>query len=407
MNQLHLEYRPIEALIPYARNARTHTEAQVAQIAASIREFGWTNPILVDGQSGVIAGHGRLLAARVLGMPQVPCIELSHLTEAQRRAYILADNRLALNAGWDEELLALELAELQDLEVNLDLLGFANCEIDTLLASLQEQSGLLPDADPDEVPDLPAEPITTPGELIILGHHRLLCGDATRPEDLARLMAGARADMVWTDPPYNVAYEGKTVEALTIQNDSMDNASFRAFLLAFYRAALSVTKPGGPIYVAHADSEGVNFRATMLEAGWLLKQCLIWVKQAFVLGRQDYHWQHEPILYGWAPGAAHVWEGDRAQSTILTFDRPQRSAEHPTMKPVDLVAYCLENSSRPGDVILDPFAGSGTTLIAAEKAGRIARLVELDPRYCDVIVARWEQATGQVVERLLAVPLNH
>jgi len=399
MNHLHLEYRPIEALIPYARNARTHTEAQVAQIVASIREFGWTNPILVDGQSGVIAGHGRLLAARVLALPQVPCIELSHLTDAQRRAYILADNRLALNAGWDEELLALELAELQALEVNLELLGFANCEIDTLLASLQDQSGLLPDADPDEVPDLPAEPITTPGEMIILGHHRLLCGDATRPEDLARLMAGARADMVWTDPPYNVAYEGKTVEALTIQNDSMDNASFRAFLLAFYRAALSVTKPGGPIYVAHADSEGVNFRATMLEAGWLLKQCLIWVKQAFVLGRQDYHWQHEPILYGWAPGAAHVWEGDRSQSTILTFDRPQRSTEHPTMKPVDLVAYCLENSSRPGDVILDPFAGSGTTLIAAEKAGRIARLVELDPRYCDVIVARWEQMTGKQAKR--------
>ncbi len=396
---LQVEYRPTAGLIPYARNARTHTEAQVAQIAASIREFGWTNPILVDGQSCVIAGHGRLLAARVLGMPQVPCIELSHLTDAQRRAYILADNRLALNAGWDEELLALELAELQALEVNLDLLGFGSEEIDSLLATLQDHSGLLPDAEPDEVPDLPAEPITTPGEMIILGHHRLLCGDATRPEDLARLMAGGRADMVWTDPPYNVAYEGKTVEALTIQNDSMDNASFRAFLLAFYRAALSVTKPGGPIYVAHADSEGVNFRATMLEAGWLLKQCLIWVKQAFVLGRQDYHWQHEPVLYGWAPGAAHVWEGDRSQSTILTFDRPQRSTEHPTMKPVDLVAYCLENSSRPGDVILDPFAGSGTTLIAAEKAGRIARLVELDPRYCDVIVARWEQMTGKQAKR--------
>ena len=400
---LQIDYRPLQALIPYARNARTHSDAQVAQIAASIREFGWTNPILVDGQNGVIAGHGRILAARVLGLEQVPCIELAHLTDAQRRAYILADNRLALNAGWDAELLALELAELQALEVSLDLLGFSEDELADLLA-VQDESGLLPGVDPDEAPPLPLEPVTRPGELILLGRHRLLCGDATKAVDVAQVLGGARADLVWTDPPYNVAYEGKTDEALTIQNDSMDAAAFRTFLELFFTAALAHVKPGSPIYVAHADTEGVNFRSAMVSAGWLLKQVLVWVKQSFVLGRQDYHWQHEPILYGWAPGAAHVWAGDRAQSTVLQFDRPMRSAEHPTMKPVDLVAYCLTNSSGPGALVLDPFGGSGSTLIAAEKAGRRAALIELDPRYCDVIVTRWEQATGQAAER---VQLTH
>jgi len=235
--------------------------------------------------------------------------------------------------------------------------------LQAMLCNLAEENGFnlseildgtIPGADLESVPELPVEPITTPGDLILLGHHRLLCGDATRSEDLLRLMDGAHADMVWTDPPYNVAYEGKTQEALTIQNDSMDSATFKAFLLAFYIAALAVTKGGGPIYVAHADSEGLNFRAAMQEAGWLLKQCLIWVKQSFVLGRQDYHWQHEPILYGWAPGAAHVWEGDRTQSTTLHFDRPSRSEDHPTMKPVDLAISCVVNSGPPNDPVFGP-----------------------------------------------------
>ncbi len=395
---LQVEYRPLESLIPYARNARTHTEAQVAQIAASIREFGWTNPVLIDEHGGIIAGHGRVMAARVIAYDPVPCITLEGLTEAQKRAYVLADNRLALNAGWDEEMLLAELQELQGEGFNLDLIGFPMDELKQLLR-MGDEGGILPGADEEAIPDPPADPITVPGELITLGRNRLLCGDATKPEDLARLMDGARADMIWTDPPYNVAYEGKTDAALTIQNDSMDDATFRAFLLAFYRSALSVTKPGGPIYVAHADTEGHNFRGAMLEAGWLLKQCLVWVKQSFVLGRQDYHWQHEPILYGWAPGAAHIWAGDRTQSTVLAFDRPCRNGEHPTMKPVDLVAHCLENSSRPGDVVLDPFGGSGSTLIAAEKVGRSARLLELDPRYCDVIITRWEQVTGKQAKR--------
>ena len=378
-------------LTPYARNARTHSDAQVAQIAASIKEFGWTNPILVDGEKGLIAGHGRLAAARKLGMEEVPVIELTHLTETQKKALILADNKLALNAGWDAELLNLELEELELEGVDLNLVGFGEEERDALRPEVVNE-GL---TDEDAVPETPEEPITKPGDIWILGKHRLMCGDSTSMDHLATLTAGALVDMWLTDPPYNVAYEGKTKDALKIKNDSMADDQFRQFLRDSYTAADSVMKPGAVSYIWHSDSEGYNFRGAAHDSGWKVRQCLIWKKSTIVMGRQDYHWKHEPCLYGWKEGAGHLWAADRKQTTILEFDKPSRNGEHPTMKPVALFEYQMLNNTKGGDIVLDSFGGSGTTLIAAEKNGRIAYLMELDPKYCDVIVKRWEEFTGQ------------
>lgn len=383
-------------LVPYARNSRTHDDAQVAQLAASIREFGFTNPILIDEDNGIIAGHGRVMAARKLDLDAVPCLRLTHLTEAQRRAYVIADNRLALNAGWDEDMLRVEFAELQDLGFDLDLTGFDSKELDALLAEPLE-AGL---TDDDAVPDAPAEPTTKPGDLWQLGRHRLLCGDATSIDALERLCDGQLVDLWLTDPPYNVAYEGKTKDALTIQNDAMSDGDFRAFLRDAYVAADTVMKPGAVFYIWHADSEGYNFRGAAQDAGWQVRQCLIWKKQNMVMGRQDYHWKHEPCLYGWKDGAAHLWASDRKQTTILEFDRPSRSSDHPTMKPVELFEYQLLNNTKGRDLVLDSFGGSGTTAIACEKTGREARLMELDPKYCDVIIKRWEDYTGKTAELL-------
>lgn len=379
-------------LIPYVRNSRTHSDAQVAQIAASIKEFGWTNPILIDGENGIIAGHGRLLAARKLGQERVPTIELSHLTETQKRAYVIADNRLALNAGWDDQMLALELEELDGGNFDLSLLGFEADELNALLNPIKETEGL---TDEDAVPEVPEEPKTKPGDIWLLGKHRLMCGDSTSLDDVATLTAGALVDMWLTDPPYNVAYEGGTKEKLTIKNDSMGDDQFRQFLRDAYTAADSVMKAGAVFYIWHADSEGYNFRGAAKDAGWTVRQCLIWKKSSLVLGRQDYQWQHEPCLYGWKEGAGHLWASDRKQTTILEFDKPSRNGEHPTMKPVALFEYQMLNNTKGGDIVLDSFGGSGTTLIAAEKKGRIAYLMELDPKYCDVIVKRWEDFTGK------------
>jgi DNA modification methylase len=378
-------------LTPYARNARTHSDEQVAQIAASIKEFGWTNPILVDGEKGLIAGHGRLAAARKLGMEEVPVIELTHLSETQKKALILADNKLALNAGWDAELLNLELEELELEGVDLNLVGFGEEERDALRPEVVNE-GL---TDEDAVPETPEEPITKPGGIWILGKHRLMCGDSTSMDHLATLTAGALVDMWLTDPPYNVAYEGKTKDALKIKNDSMADDQFRQFLRDSYTAADSVMKPGAVFYIWHSDSEGYNFRGAAHDSGWKVRQCLIWKKSTIVMGRQDYHWKHEPCLYGWKEGAGHLWAADRKQTTILEFDKPSRNGEHPTMKPVALFEYQMLNNTKGGDIVLDSFGGSGTTLIAAEKNGRIAYLMELDPKYCDVIVKRWEEFTGQ------------
>lgn len=387
---LKIEYKPIADLIPYARNSRTHGDAQVAQIAASIREFGWTNPILLDGENGIIAGHGRVLAAQKLGETQVPTIELSHMDENQKRAYIIADNKLALNAGWDDAMLALEIGDLKDAGFDLGLTGFSPDEIAALNPEVIE--GL---TDEDAVPDVPDEPITKLGDIYQLGNHRLMCGDSTNIEHLERLCDGRPVDMWLTDPPYNVAYEGKTKDSLTIQNDSMGNDQFRQFLRDSYVAADTVMKAGAVFYIWHADSEGYNFRGAAADAGWKVRQCLIWKKSSMVMGRQDYHWKHEPCLYGWKEGAGHLWATDRKQTTILEFDKPSRNGEHPTMKPVALFEYQMLNNTKGGDIILDSFGGSGTTMLAAEKNGRYARLMELDPKYCDVIVKRWEEFTGK------------
>jgi DNA modification methylase len=399
MEILNIEYRPVESLVPYAKNARTHSDEQVAQIAASIREFGWTNPILVDGDRGVIAGHGRLLAARKLELDTVPVIELAHLTPTQKRAYILADNRLAENAGWDKELLSLELADLNLSDFDLNLLGFSDEELADLLAEPTE--GLTED---DEAPELQAVAITKPGDVWLMGKHRLLCGDSCNITDMENLTAGQAVDMWLTDPPYNVAYgagaafknkgDGGARIEKTILNDDMSDENFRQFLRDAFVTAGTVMKAGAVFYIWHSDTEGFNFRGACQDAGWTVRQCLIWKKSSLVMGRQDYQWKHEPCLYGWKDGAGHLWSADRKQTTILEFDKPSRNDVHPTMKPVALFEYQMLNNTKGGDIVLDSFGGSGTTLIAAEKNGRIARLMELDPKYCDVIIRRWQEFSG-------------
>ena len=387
-----IENIALDALIPYARNSRTHSDAQVAQVAASIVEFGFTNPVLIDAQGGIIAGHGRVMAARKLALDKVPCIRLGHLSESQKRAYVIADNKLAANAGWDEQMLALEFKDLQDMGFDLDLTGFDDKDINAMIASLDAT----PEGNTDAAPAVQAEVVSKLGDIWTLGKHRVMCGDSTSAEQVQKLLGGGMADLFVTDPPYNVAYEGKTADALTIENDSMADADFRKFLFDCYSAANDAMKPGASFYIWHADSEGFNFRGAAHDIGWKVRQCLVWAKNTMVLGRQDYQWKHEPCLYGWKPGAAHSWYSDRKQTTVLEYNKPARNGEHPTMKPVDLIQYQVENSSKAGDVVLDLFGGSGTTLIACEKTGRINRSMELDPKYCDVIVRRWQQYTGIV-----------
>lgn len=423
---------PVASLAPYARNARTHPEWQIDQIAASIAEFGFCNPILVGADSTIIAGHGRLLAAQRLGLAEVPVIVLDHLSDAQRRALVIADNRIAENAGWDEDLLRQELAALRADGFDLDVVGFSEDDLAELLAGFDDV--VAPPAalgDPDFVPEVDEVPVTQPGDMWLLGLHRLLCGDSTSTPQVARLCAG-QVDAVWTDPPYNVNYRAA---AGSIANDNLPAADFRKFLRAAFGAMFEALRPGGPIYVAHADTEGLAFRSAFKAAGFKLSGCLVWVKPSLVLGRSDYQWRHEPILYGWRPGAAHRWYGGRAQTTVRDFtnlpiramqdgslqvdvqgktfvvrgqamsveafdgsvirvEKPARNAEHPTMKPVALVGEMLGNSTRRGDMVLDPFGGSGSTLIACERLARAARLMELDGRYCDVIVRRWQTFVG-------------
>lgn len=426
-----LERLPPSDLVPYDRNARTHSPAQVSQIVASIKEFGFTNPILIAEDNTIIAGHGRVLAAQEMGMKVVPCLRLAGLTDEQRRAYIIADNKLAENAGWDEELLKLELGELRDLGFELDVIGFDRSELDELFLDTDrlEEEGNTED---DEVPPFGEFHTSRPGDVWICGDHRVMCGDSTVVTDVETLVAEDRMDMCWTDPPYNVNYEGS---AGKIENDNMDGDAFLAFLTDAFVTAFSVMKKGAAIYVAHADTEGLPFRTAFASAGFKLSGCLVWVKPSLVLGRSDYHWRHEPILYGWKPGAAHRWYGGRKQTTVvdapdmpfilaedgallidtgsghirvtgddmkveelkssvLQHEKPARNAEHPTMKPVGLILEYLKNSSRRGDLIFDPFGGSGSTMIAAQKIGRKARLMELDPKFADVIVRRWQDFTG-------------
>jgi DNA modification methylase len=392
MDDLAITWRPLGALIPYARNPRTHSDAQVAQIAASIREFGWTNPVLVDGESGIIAGHGRMLAARKLGLERVPVIEFAHMSEAQKRAYVLADNQLALVAGWDEALLRLELADLSELGFDLGLIGFGAGELERLLAGSKE--GL---TDDDEAPALPEQAVTKPADLWIMGEHRLLCGDATVMADVERVLRGQLADMTWTDPPYNVDYANSPKDKLRgkhrpILNDNL-GADFEAFLHDACINILSVTK--GAVYVCMSSSELHTLQKAFTAAGGKWSTFVIWAKHTFTLGRADYQRQFEPILYGWPEGHDRYWCGARDQGDVWFIDKPARNDLHPTMKPVALVERAIRNSSKSRDMVLDPFGGSGSTLIACVKTGRQARLIELDPKYCDVIVRRWQEWTGE------------
>jgi DNA modification methylase len=385
---------PIEKLLPYARNARTHSEEQVVQVAASIVEFGWTNPLLVGADGTIIAGHARLAAARKLGLAEVPVIVLDHLTETQRRALVLADNRLALNAGWDEEMLRVELASLKEKEFDLDLVGFTDEEIEECLRDPEEtNSGL---TDEDAVPEEQDAVVTVPGDVWLLGDHRLVCGDATSMDVIQTALAGGLADMVFTDPPYGVAYEGKTAKKLTIANDAL-GGKFYEFLRDACANMLAVTK--GAVYICMSSSELHTLYQAFADAGGHWSTFVIWAKHHFTLGRSDYQRQYEPILYGWRKGTDHFWCGDRNQGDVWSIKRPMANLEHPTMKPVELVERALRNSSKTRDTILDPFAGSGTTVIACEKTGRQARVIELDPKYCDVVVRRWAAFTGRQARR--------
>lgn len=381
----------IEKLKPYKNNARTHSDEQIEKIAKSMKEFGFINPVLVDGDLNVIAGHGRILGAKKLGMKEVPCLFIENLTEEQKRAYIIADNRLAEDAGWDKELLKIELEDLKNMNFDITLTGFELEDFDFSM----EETEVIEDEFDETVPE---EPTSKKGEIYKLGKHFLMCGDSTDINDVEKLMNGVKADMLLTDPPYNVDYEGGN--GLTIQNDNMDDETFREFLRVSFFNANSVMKEGAVFYIWHADSEGYNFRGACHDIGWKVRQCLIWCKNTLVMGRQDYHWKHEPCLYGWKEGASHLWASDRKQTTVLEFDRPSVSKEHPTMKPVGLFDYLIKNNTNKDDIVLDLFAGSGTSIIACEQNGRIAYSMELDPKYVDVIISRWEKLTGQQAERI-------
>lgn len=379
----------IDKLVPYARNARTHSKEQVLQLRASLREFGFVNPVIVDKDYNVIAGHGRIMAAKEEGITEVPCVFVEHLTEAQKRAYIIADNRLALNAGWDAEMLSVELADLQGADFDISILGFDNAELNKLLGGIED----VKDDDFDVDAELQKPAVTRPGDLWLLGKHRLVCGDSTKAETFELLMDGKLANLTVTDPPYNVNYEGT---AGKIKNDNMADDKFYQFLLDAFTLTEKVMARDASIYVFHADTEGLNFRRAFSDAGFYLSGTCIWKKQSLVLGRSPYHWQHEPILFGWKKAGKHSWYSDRKQSTIWEFDKPRKNGDHPTMKPVPLIAYPIINSSMTGCIVLDPFGGSGSTLIACEQTGRVCHTVELDEKFCDVIVKRYIEQVGDM-----------
>ena len=388
-----VEILPIAEFTADPENARLHDDRNLEAIARSLKAFGQQKPIVVDRDGIIVAGNGTVAAASSLGWTEVAVVRTG-LDKDEARAYAIADNRTAELATWDEERLALTLGEL-----DIDLAGAVGFSEEELAAMLEpfDASEVVEE---EPTPEPPADPITKPGDLWLLGEHRLLCGDSTKAEDVSRLMAGQTADLLLTDPPYNVDYTGKTKDALKVKNDAMEDGAFRQFLVSAFQAAFDAMRPGASFYVFHADSEGFNFRGAINDCGETVRQCLIWVKQTLVMGRQDYQWQHEPCLYGWKEGAAHSWYADRKQTTLLKFDRPTRSSEHPTMKPVEMVAYLMGNSSKAKSIVLDLFLGSGTTLIASEQMGRVCYGMELDPAYCDVVVQRWESLTGQEAKRV-------
>ena len=377
----------VKDLIPYERNTKKHDKTQINNVAESIKQYGFVQPIVIDKDNVVVIGHCRLLAAKQLKMKEVPCVCVEDLTEEQVKALRIVDNK-SNESPWDFDFLPDELAEL-------DLGDF---DFDFGIEDEEEETEIVEDEAPEVDED--AEPIAKLGDIWQLGRHRLMCGDSTSIDDVERLMGGQLADMLLTDPPYNVAYEGKTKDHLTIQNDSMDNDSFRQFLRDAFTSADTVMKQGAVFYIWHADSEGYNFRGACFDIGWKVRQCLIWNKNSMVMGRQDYHWKHEPCLYGWKDGASHLWASDRKQTTVIDYQRPTKAEIHPTMKPVGLFDYQIKNNTKGGDIVLDLFNGSGTTIMACEQNGRVARCMELDPRYVDACVKRWENFTGEKAGRL-------
>ena len=390
-NELNYYLADVEELIPYARNARTHSSAQITQIAASIKEFGFLAPIVIAEDNTILCGHGRFYAAQKLGLKKIPCVKESHLTEAQKRAYIIADNKLSINAGWDDELLAVELSDLQGEGVDLSITGFDEKELADLFDDKSKSD--VEDDGYDLSAALEKATFVQRGDIWTVGRHRLMCGDATSADDVAALMGGKRANLLLTDPPYGVSF--KSSSGLTIQNDSIKDEDFYCFLKSAFSAAVDCLEKGAAAYIFHADTEGLNFRRAFVDAGFHLASCCIWVKDSLVLGRSDYQWQHEPVLYGFLQNGKHSWYSDRKQTTIWNFAKPKKNANHPTSKPLDLLSYPIQNSSQENAIVLDTFGGSGSTLMACELTNRICYTMELDEKYASVILRRYVDDTGR------------
>ena len=379
----------IDKLVPYVNNARTHSAEQILKLRSSLREFGFVNPIIIDREFNVIAGHGRLMAAKEEGIEEVPCVFVDYLTDAQKKAYILADNRMAMDAGWDEELLKIEMEELQNLGYDLEFTGFDEKELADLFGVDDKE---VKEDELDLTAALEKASFVERGDVWFVGKHKLMCGDATSSEDVAKLMEDKKANLILTDPPYNVAF--KSSDGLTIQNDSMDNNDFYEFLYLSFKNMADHLEKGGAAYVFHADTEGLNFRKAFIDAGFHLAGCCIWVKDSLVLGRSDYQWQHEPVLYGFLQNGKHPWYSDRKQTTIWNFDKPKKNSNHPTSKPLDLLAYPINNSTQANAIVIDTFGGSGSTLMACEQMNRICYTMELDEKYASVILRRYVEDTN-------------
>jgi len=380
---------PIDKLIPYINNARTHNAEQINKLRSSLREFGFINPVIIDGEYNIIAGHGRVMAAKEEHIEEVPCVFADHLTPAQKKAYIIADNRMAQDAGWDEELLRIEIEALQAEAFDIGLTGFEEQEIADLFGNDEDK---VKDDDFDLTKALEKAAFVKRGDVWQVGRHRLMCGDATSEEDVATLMDGKKANLIVTDPPYGVSF--KSSDGLTIQNDSIKGEEFYNFLLKSFQNMAAHLEKGGAVYVFHADTEGLNFRKAFVDAGFHLAGCCIWVKNSLVLGRSDYQWQHEPVLYGFMKNGKHSWYSDRSQTTIWNFDKPKRNKNHPTSKPLDLLAYPIGNSSQANGIVVDTFGGSGSTLMACEQTNRICCTMELDEKYASVILRRYVEDTN-------------
>lgn len=380
----------IAKLIPYINNARTHSPEQVTKLRASLREFGFVNPVIIDKDYNVIADHGRLMAAKEEGIREIPCVFVDYLTDAQKKAYILADNRMAMDAGWDEELLRVEIEALQGENFDVSLTGFSDDDLADLFAGDSKSDAKDDDFDLNDALEKAA--FVEKGDIWSVGRHRLMCGDATKAEDVAALMDGKKANILMTDPPYGVSF--KSSDGLTIQNDSIKGDDFYQFLLAAFKNIVDNMESGGAAYVFHADTEGLNFRRAFQDAGFHLAGCCIWVKNSLVLGRSDYQWQHEPVLYGFLQNGKHKWFSDRSQTTVWNFDKPKKNKNHPTSKPLDLLGYPIGNSSQANAIVVDTFGGSGSTLMACEQMNRICYTMELDEKYASVILRRYVEDTN-------------